>query len=193
VRTPPAVLVVPGAFLTVLAGCIAPAARSSGALSGHAVNIAAAPAHAIRLRGRCVIAPSQQPIANRTYIVRVAVGECHLTHLGMVRAEVEQQVNVALGTHGTQLTLTTADGAAVWLSAFGDTDGGGDPLRFTGAARVVGGTHRFGSVTGEARTEGVRSSGDRRGGRGEIGVVKIDGWITYQGAERSGAAERGGR
>jgi hypothetical protein len=155
--------------------------------------MATEPANGIRIRGRCEIAPSMRPIASRALVVRVDTGRCHLTHLGTVRVDVEQQVNVVLGTQSAQLTLTTADGAEVQLSVVGDSDGRGDSLRFTGAARVVGGTGRFGSATGAVRTEGAMTSPDRRDGRGGTGVLKIDGWITYQGAEPSGAAEASNR
>jgi len=186
-------LLLPGALVTILAGCVAPALRSSAPLSSHSVNIATEPANAIRVRGRCEIAASQPPVANGALIVRVDAGQCQLTHLGTVRVEVEQQINVVLGTQSAQITLTTTDGARVRLSAVGDSDGRGDSVRFNGAARVVGGTGRFGSTTGAVRTEGITMSGDRRGGRSGSAVLKIDGWIAYQGAEPSGAAQGNGR
>ena len=192
-RTPSPVLRVPGALVAVLAGCVTPTVRSSEALSSHAVNIAPEPANGIRVRGRCQIAPSKPPVASGALIVRVEAGRCHLTHLGTVSVEVEQQLHVVLGTQSAQITLTTADGGRVRLSEVGASDGRGDTLRFNGAARVVGGSGRFGSATGAVRMEGGTTSGDGRGGRAGSGVLKIDGWITYQGAEPSAAAEGGDR
>src|SRR5688500_12160035 len=123
VRTSPAVLVVTGAIVAVLAGCVTPATRSSGQLSSHAVNIPSEPANGIRVRGRCDIAPGRSGMASHALIVRVDMGRCHLTHLGAVRVEVENQFNLVLGTQSTQLMLTTADGAQVRMSVVGDSDG----------------------------------------------------------------------
>jgi hypothetical protein len=95
-----------------------------------------------------------------------------------VRVDVERQLNVALGTQRAQITLTTADGAQVQLSEAGDSDGRGDSSRFSGAARVVSGTGRFWGATGTVRTQGAATSGGARG------VLKIDGWIAYQGGDR---------
>lgn len=148
----------------------------------HGLTIATEPANGIRVRGRCEIAPSQPPIASRTFIVHLGAGLCHLTHLGTVRVEVEQQLNVVLGTQTAQLTLTTPDGARLWLSSVGDTEGSGDSLRFNGAARMVGGTGSFGSAIGAVRTDGAATSG---GGRNRSRVLKIDGWIAYHGTAPS--------
>ena len=193
-RTPPAVFVLPGAVFAVLAGCAAPVARTSVPLSRHSVSVGTEPANGIRVRGRCEVAPSLTPITSRAQIVRVDAGWCHLTHLGTVSVEVEQELNVALGTQSAQLTLTTADGAQVQLSAVGDSDGRVNPTRFNGAARVVGGTGRFWKAIGAVRTEGATMSRDIRGGRvGGSGVLKIDGWIAYEGVGPSGAEEGGDR
>lgn len=189
-QTSPAVLVVTGAIVAVLAGCVTPATRSSGQLSSHAVNIPSEPANGIRVRGRCDIAPGRSGMASHALLVRVDMGRCHLTHLGAVRVEVENQFNLVLGTQSTQLMLTTADGAQVRMSVVGDSDGRRDPLRFNGAARVVGGTGRFSSATGAARTEGATAAGGEHGGER---VLKIDGWITYPSAELSGTTEGGDR
>jgi hypothetical protein len=144
----------------------------------HGLTIATEPANGIRVRGRCEIAPSQPPIASRAFIVHVGAGLCHLTHLGTVRVEVEQQLNVVLGTQTAQLTLTTPDGSQLWLSSVGDSEGSGRSLRFNGAARAVGGTGPFASAIGAVRTDGDATSG---GGRNRSRVLKIDGWIAYQG------------
>ena len=180
-------LLLPAALIVALAGCVTPATRSSTRLSSDAVTIATEPANGIRVRGWCDIAPSLRPIAREALIVRVDAGRCHLTHLGTVRVEVDQQFNVARGTRLAQLTLTTEDGAKVQLAAAGDADGRGDLLRSTGAARVVGGTGRFGVVIGAVRTAGATKSSR---GRAEGGTFKIDGWIAYQSIEPSGATER---
>ncbi len=169
----------------IAAGCDNPGITAPARSAAPAFDRAAQPPQVTGQRpltGRCVtsfppVAPPLPPVLHQE-----DTGTCQLTLLGRSTYFSAKDIDFAAGTQTTTELRLTAPNGDVLRGAGAGTNSPGEPghVNFTAEITFNGGTGRFEHATGHASIAGAADLA------AHSSSLTLQGWITYDPADRSG-------